>query len=396
MGAVFQLLVGDVEVVSGKNWLPSEVMLPFQSSDLHQKVMDNHPTLHVYRTVAGTVARRLDLLGYSMARARRTYAEGIRLLDEAQRARWPDHLAGREGFERWCESILSDARDAQERRAEDPLEDHPPHWEYTLLGFPDADLGVVLRALVEQLPAGTPVTLDLTDLVVGGYLTDDKEVSFVEEREPLIILTEGKSDSRVLGEALRTLHPEFAEFVRFIDYETANPAGGTDQLVQFVKMFVGCGIGNRIVVLLDNDAAGHQALGALRGLKLPETVRVTCLPSLPWFDSYPTEGPDGRAHSSIDGRACSLELYLGQQALADEGGLQRPVRWGGYNDKVGRYQGHVVGKADVLERFESALADVRSGKVARRTLDLAGIEAIFERIVEVVTEDPIPTRVVEG
>lgn len=47
--------------------------------------------------------------------------------------------------------------------------------------------------------------------------------------------------------------------MRFIDYETANPQGGTDHLIQFVKMFVGCGIPNRIVVLFDNDAAGHQA-----------------------------------------------------------------------------------------------------------------------------------------
>lgn len=387
MGRIFRLMVGDIEVFDGQNYLPSEALLPFQSSDLHRKVMDNEPMLHEYRAEARTVGQRLELLGYSMARVRRTYASGVRELDW-RRERWPDHLVCADGFHQWCRTILDDARAVQEGRTGDPIDDHPPHWEETLLGFPGGDLGTVVRALVELVPPQTPATLDLTDLLHGGYISEDLDFSGIDGRMPLIILTEGTSDSRLLGDAFRTLHPELSEFVRFIDYETANPQGGTEPLIQFVKMFIGCGIPNRIVVLFDNDAAGHQALGALQRLTLPANVRTTCLPRLPQFASYPTDGPDGRRLSDIDGRACALELYLGKDALSDGAGQLRPVRWGGFNDKVGRYQGQVVGKVEIQKRFEDALTDVKLGRIKKEQFDFAGVEAIFDRVFEVLAEAP--------
>src|ERR1700722_13141456 len=116
MGSTFQLMVGDIEVWNGTNHLPSDVLLPFQTADLRQKFMDNELTLHEYCAQAGTVARRLDLLGCSMAKARRAYASGVGGLDEWERQRWPDHLVCRNGFEQWCQTILATAREVQEGR----------------------------------------------------------------------------------------------------------------------------------------------------------------------------------------------------------------------------------------------------------------------------------------
>ncbi len=385
MGSVYSLKVGDIEVLGGKNYLSPEVLLPFQAGDLRHEEADGEPTLHEYRASAATVARRLDLLGHSIATARRAFASGVRGLDEWERERWPERLLHPDGFECWCSTIMADARAVQEGRTGDPIHDHPPHWEETLLGFPGGDVGDVLRALVEIVPAETPVTLDLTDMLLGGWV-DDADPLRDDGRMPLIILTEGASDSRLLGETIATLHSELSDFVRFIDYETANPQGGTDSLIQFVKMFVGCGIPNRIVVLFDNDAAGHQALAAVKRLPLPENVRVTCLPSLPWFASYPTEGPDGRSSSNIDGRACALELYLGKDALTDEAGQLRVVRWGGFNEKVGRYQGQVTGKGEVQTRFAEQLAQVRAGLAKGEDFDFTGVESIFEHVFAVLAE----------
>jgi hypothetical protein len=125
---------------------------------------------------------------------------------------------------------------------------------------------------------------------------------------------------------------------------------------------------------------------AVKRLPLPENVRVTCLPSLPWFASYPTEGPDGRSSSNIDGRACALELYLGKDALTDEAGQLRVVRWGGFNEKVGRYQGQVTGKGEVQTRFAEQLAQVRAGLAKREDFDFTGVESIFERVFAVLAE----------
>lgn len=117
---------------------------------------------------------------------------------------------------------------------------------------------------------------------------------------------------------------------------------------------------------------------------------MTCLPTLPWFASYPTDGPDGRAMSDIDGRACALELYLGKEASIDEKGQLRPVRWGGFNDKMARYQGQIVGKGEIRKRFEEALAHVRLGQTENEHFDFTGVEAIFDRVFDVLAEDPTP------
>jgi hypothetical protein len=236
LGSIYKLMVGDIEVIGGKNYLTEDVLVPFQATDLRHDEVNGEATLHEYRASAVTVARRLELLGHSMARARRAYVNGVCGLEDWERENWPARLLHQDGFEQWCRTILAEARSVQDGRTGDPIDDHPPHWEETLLGFPGGHPGDVLRALV---PPETPVTLDLTDMLLGGWIDDEEDPCNVEGRTPLIILTEGTSDSRLLDAALRTLHPEVSDFVRFIDYETANPQGGTSQLVQFVKMFVG-------------------------------------------------------------------------------------------------------------------------------------------------------------
>jgi hypothetical protein len=234
---------------------------------------------------------------------------------------------------------------------------------------------------LEQHPPDVLVTLDITQLVEGEYESNEAEPDHFIGRVPTIVLTEGRSDARILREVVNVLFPEYGDFLSFIDYETANPRGGTDELVQFVKMFVGCGIKNRIVVLFDNDAAGHDALARL-GKELPPNVFPMCLPPMQTFGTYPTLGPDGLTTSDIDGRACSLELYLGRDALTDPatGGL-RPVRWAGFAERIGRYQGQITGKGQVQDRFLAMLAEIRDDPTKRGQFDLVGVEAVFEAVI---------------
>jgi hypothetical protein len=235
----------------------------------------------------------------------------------------------------------------------------------------------VVRALVDASEANVSITFDLSHLVTGGYLDEDcAELWEVDPRVPVVVLTEGKSDARLLRRALDTLLPEYADFIRFLDYDFARGAGGVGEVVRFVKMFAGSGIQNRIVALFDNDTAGHQALGDLGSL--PKNVIPMCLPSMDHFKNYPAIGPDGPGISEVDGRACSLELYLGREALTDTTGRLRPVRWTGFNEKLGRYQGEIVGKADVQTKFEEVLRVVRASPEERSKYDLAGVEMVFK------------------
>lgn len=57
----------------------------------------------------------------------------------------------------------------------------------------------------------------------------------------------------------------------------------------------------------------------------------------------------------INGCACSIELYLGTAALSGEDGSLVPVQWRGYEAKLKRYQGELVDKNSVEQRYLDAL-----------------------------------------
>lgn len=72
---------------------------------------------------------------------------------------------------------------------------------------------------------------------------------------------------------------------------------------------------------------------------------------------YPTVGSNGTLRTNIDGSACGTSLYLGTAALTGEDRELTPVQWGGYEEKVKRYQSELVDKNFVEERFLKSLED---------------------------------------
>lgn len=351
MSRYFELRIGEILVTYITNYFDSSLLLPFQTSDLTSTFMtaEEEGALR-FDAPARVVGRRLDLLGHTLTRARAVYARSIgdsNLRRSYPEYNWPLTLAD------WQRGVAAAATRVQADR----FGSWSPEkwvWDDILLGFPGGGLWEVVRALADAQPDAT-VSLDLTDLARGGYVDDATDLSTGQAREPLIILTEGKSDARLLRNAIDVLFPDYSEFIRFVDYDFAKASGGVHEVVRFVKMFCGAGIKNRIVALFDNDTAGHEACQQL--MELPANVFPMCLPTLELFRRYPTIGPDGETENDIDGRACSIELYLGRQALSDVEGKLRPVRWAGFNEKMKRYQGAVSEKNHVQVRFEEILED---------------------------------------
>ena len=75
------------------------------------------------------------------------------------------------------------------------------------------------------------------------------------------------------------------------------------------------------------------------------------LPDLEMCLHYPTIGPGGSSIDNINGRACSIEMFLGKDILKKSGEYE-PVRWKSYIDKVDAYQGEIVSKSEVLKQFK--------------------------------------------
>ena len=268
-------------------------------------------------------------------------------------------------------------------------EDEPGSASWLMSLWDGHDPRYRLRALLEALPGDEQITLDLDDLIEGGWLdpsVDPRSVAndFVAyaSRGGLlpIVLAEGSFDVEVLTSALRVRRPHLADFIRFPDFGF-RPEGGAAALRQTVRAFASAGIPNRVVALFDNDSAARDVVRSLDVESLPPNLVVRHLPFLPLAADYPTLGPQGEHHMDVNGLAASIELFLGTDVLIKNGAL-RPIEWRGYLRGVGAYQGEVAEKSAIQDAFRAKvkLAERNAGAVGGQ--DWSGIDLVLDLIVE--------------
>src|SRR6185369_15919500 len=195
-----------------------------------------------------------------------------------------------------------------------------------------------------------------------------------------IILTEGRTDSRFISESLKLLYPHLAEYFSFMDFENARVSGGAGNLANLVKAFAGAGIVNKTIAIFDNDTAGDAAMLTLRSVTLPDSIRVLRLPDSEFLLTYPTIGPSGATPMNVNGRAASIELYLGADVLRDENGELLPVQWTGYEPALQKYQGEVLFKDRIRERFDSRLDACLRDPDRVKLTDWSGIRQILQML----------------
>ncbi|MFJ5850884.1 HEPN/Toprim-associated domain-containing protein [Streptomyces sp. NPDC092903] len=202
---------------------------------------------------------------------------------------------------------------------------------------------------------------------------------------PLVVITEGSTDARLLSEGMKVTHPHLVGFIRFFDYGVGSrPRGGADAVAEVFKAFVAAGIGNRFVAIADNDAAAHEKLLALKNNRWPPQCRILHYPALPLLQAYPTYDPatGTSTPADVNVQAGSLEMYLGQDTLTDTNGDLMPVHWKAVQPKTGLRQGALrePDKKAAQKRFEAKLKAARSGQPVG-TEDWSGISAIIDSIV---------------
>ena len=218
-------------------------------------------------------------------------------------------------------------------------------------GFEDVDFEewTIFRVILDAFPDNEEVTLDYTDLYESGCcndIPDDEDYNVPKT----IILTEGKYDAEVLCKSIELLYPYMSKFYSFINFSEYKVQGSTNFLTHYLKAFIASGIQNRVIALYDNDSAGLAELVELKKINIPSNFRIMHLPDIEFANSYPTIGPNGEECMNINGRACSIELFLGRDVLSMNGELI-PVHWKGYIDKTGTYQGEVLKKSEIQEAF---------------------------------------------
>jgi hypothetical protein len=421
VGSYAQLTVGDLDIASFKNDLEPWVALVFTGDDwrtreasaAEREYRDEVEPWNVHELVApvDVVRDRLEITGA-------TWSSAVEVFDEIVRDTRERLIGLLERFEE------DEIRTAIENEIEFLLEFRLNDWVQALASAPadgsnvrqtdvgtrawlvdlwsDADVRLCLRAALECRPDDL-VVLDATELIGGGWLSrdhDPRDSALLyfgwaqTEASPIIVLTEGQTDARILGAALRITYPHLRGFIRFADF-SHQPESNAGALVRTVKAFAAAGVANRVVALFDADTAARDATRSLRAER-PASIKVLHLPPLELARSYPTIGTEGAAIADVNGRGCSIELYLGRDVLEGISGALPPVRWTAFVDGIGDWQGVVERKSDILERFWAKVEVSSADPSAVMKQDWSGLRAIIDEIRHAfVTADEAPTKLDE-
>lgn len=365
---------------------------------------DELETAILYRASAREVAQRLDVMGFSLRQAKQDF-ERLRfeLIEELKTAEGDleDISAGsraqieRLTFEDYGDALRSVMR--QKLRAEPfgdrnrpDLSDTERHiLEYdednSFMGYFCSDPRFLIRVACSLVPQDAVVEQDLTEVVDAGYYDADEPVCENALREltadyplntKIIIVTEGSSDAAILREALGLLYPHLVDFYSFFDFDASRAAGGANQVVSVLKAFIAADISNKVIGLFDNDTAAREAARPLERINLPKNVAVLRYPALGSLRSYPTIGPTGTVAFDVNGLAGSIELYFGNDVLSSD----HPVQWKGFSESVGAYQGEVMHKASLQEKFWQKLERCKANPELMACADWAGLDDIWEAI----------------
>lgn len=241
-----------------------------------------------------------------------------------------------------------------------------------------------IRAFLTVVDPKTELVVDYTELHDASILRDDDIETIVGIKDRIIILTEGSSDIAVLKPSLELLYPHLFEHYSFFDFESFNSQGGSGNLINMIKSFAGAGINNKIIALFDSDtaAAARESQANLKDLSLPNHIKILNCPHLKFAENYPTLGPTGSHSMNINGLACSIELYLGEDILKDSKGEFFDIHWKGYSSKMKTYQGEISFKREIQEDFLKKIDDSKSDPSRLTKGDWTGLISIFELIFD--------------
>ena len=230
-----------------------------------------------------------------------------------------------------------------------------------------------LRGALDVLESDEYVTFNFTsavyqdEIVAPGEPLSEKARSTVlravREFDPILILTEGRTDAKIISESFERIHPEIAHMFSYMDHATFKVPGSTSALVALARSLAGAKISNRIIFLFDNDTAGYEGFHQFQKVNCPKHYQALVLPYLKSAEAYPTIGPTGEAQANVNGSACGIELYCGPKALTGDDGSVCMVQWKGYMDGMKRYQGEPLDKDGIKHRCLAAIRQIANPRI---------------------------------
>lgn len=418
MGTMVSISIGNYNFLSYKNTF-GDLLMPYSSSDLIcEDVEDDEGRKYTRRYFKSTVKkfiRILDSSGHTMLAARddfeRNKAEELEYIqyciDEGEKPSPSYEEFDRSfTFDEWCKvagncavllskdtfdwkcckyAQFENARPQKGTIVEEKVMRTLPFGEgFFGMDYEHTDCWNVFRVLLNAFPEDEEIILDYTDLYESGWCN---EVPNTEDYNvpKTIILTEGKFDVEVISNAINILYPHMSKYYSFINFDDYKVQGSTNFLTHYLKAFIASGIQNRVIALYDNDSAGLAELEVLKTIRCPDNFRIMRLPDIAIAENYPTLGPNGMEQMNINGKACSIEMYLGNDTLRDGDGYT-PIQWKGFVEKTQTYQGEIMRKQAIQERFREKVKQTKESKIVDtnvwKELDFL-LRCLFDAFVEI-------------
>lgn len=224
-----------------------------------------------------------------------------------------------------------------------------------------------------------PVIWQYGPLVHAGW----EDISAFQGGAPrdltMLVATEGSSDVSILKRALTVLHPEIADFFRFIDGEERHHFWGTGALAKFAEGLVRIDIQNKVIFVLDNDAEGLEAFNKLAALRMSPNMRAMTLPELDRLRRFPARGPEGVQLADINRRAAGIECYLDLN-LPDCPAAQ--IIWTNYKPGLDSWHGALAHKEIYARHFYNQ----DDGALLDGLYEVSGLVAILDTLCAEATK----------
>lgn len=377
-----------------------------------------------YSTTVQKAIERLNVLGYTLKNAEMEFNRNkyrcidyFRVIcnrknipenyDEIQKERIKKHVT----FSKWCNSVWKYARYGLDNGLSFHFKEEYdscliPKTECDRIVFESLKNSEIsyfgclyeefnpvytIRLILDKCNPNEELSVDISEMVEWTYPSID-EMQLGEPNEKIIVLVEGTNDKSILEFALKNIYPHLYDLYYFMDFELNSGKkrrGGIDTISNNLKAFIYSKLSARFIGIFDNDTAGTQAIKKFLYEigNLPENIRVISYPNINRAKKYPTMGMNGKIiMDNVNGRACSIELYLPNFILKD-GADYPPIEWQSRmkanigKEELHEYQGIVSHKAEIETRFKEYRKSIENGEHDFKLNEWPDIKKLLDTII---------------
>ena len=436
MGEYAEIRTGNLSLYWFKNYLKSDVVCLFFSERdlivtenyyLDDEDEDCEPiTKYEYKTTVKRARERLDAMGYGLKHLESLFMENkyeainyyplllkLNVDYDLDDEKLKERIDKKVSFKKWTNSINKIIEYEQKNGKIDPFHKRKPEIIttecdkvifYDLISD-DGDYlyalntdiiheGYIFRLILEYCDENEEIELDFTNL--GNWDSDciPKGIEAAKQTEKTIVLVEGTSDKTILEFCLRKMYPHLFDLFYFMDFDDGHghkrSNSGVSEISKCMETFYYSRIKQKFIALFDNDAAGYSSSLELKNKvkNWPDNFRIMCYPQIDEFKKYPTLAPNGKIlEDDINHKACSIELYLPDILISDEGDYL-PIEWearkqikqdNGSSKYL--YQGVISEKDRIKSRFVDLKNMVEAGKAMFKLEEWNRMQLLLENIV---------------